>query len=170
MFATRSAAATALALTLLAGCSKPAASVQGAGGGATAPTPTKPASGPDIIITSADLPRPRAGMWEITEVMNGRTHTMRNCESGRPFAPRELGKGCLKFEFKRSFLGAISIDASCQMHGVSSQMHATASGDFNSDFTTDTEGSFSIGGRPAQTISSHAEHRYIGPCAARGDN
>ena len=168
----RSSALAALALVLVAGCSP-----KGGGGANTAAgspgAPAAPASGPDTVITEADLPHLKAGVWEITTSGAGEpTETRRRCETGESIKPQQVGKGCSKFELKRTFLGGFVIDAVCASGGVASTMHITASGDFNSSYSSDNDGTMTVTGQAPVVIKTHTEGRYIGPCpagAADGD-
>jgi hypothetical protein len=160
-----------MGLALLGGCSRgggnaaagagPAAAT---GGGPAAPA----ASGPDISINAADMPHLKAGYWEAVTTTNGQEReTHRFCSAGKPMAPpAQMGRGCSTFSFKRTFLGAYVIDASCAEGPVASKLHMTASGDFDASYVTDGQASITMQGRPATTFTTHTQTRYLGPCPA----
>jgi hypothetical protein len=77
-----------------------------------------------------------------------------------------MGNGCSTFTFKRTVLGAYVIDADCAEGPVASKMHMTASGDFNSSYTTDSQVSIMMQGKPASSFTTHSITRWIGPCPA----
>jgi hypothetical protein len=150
---------------LLAACSKPATN-QAAAGGGSAPAAR---SGPDVTITEADLPHLKAGLWSTTSTTpgdKGPPEASTHCETGETIKPQELGKHCSQFSIKRTFLGAIVIDASCGQNGVTSTMHMTFKGDFNSSVSGDSQVSMSMPGQPAHTFATHTESHYVGPCPA----
>ncbi len=156
----------AVGLTLLAGCSKGGGAASNGAAGGTAAAP--PASGPDVNIAASDLPHLKAGYWEQTTTTNGAgPEVHRFCSSGKPVSPpAQMGRGCSTFSFKRTFLGAIVVDADCAEGPVSSKMHMTASGDFNSTYVADSQVSIVMQGRPASNFSTHSVSRWIGPCPA----
>jgi hypothetical protein len=166
-----------LSLVLLAGCGKSggAANTASAGGNAAAggPAAAAPARGPDVAIAAADLPHLKAGYWESTTVTTSATsngagpEVHRFCSSGKPIAPpSQMGHGCSTFSFKRTFLGAIVIDAACAEGPVASKLHMTASGDFNSTYTTDSQASIIVQGQPPSNFTTHSVARWVGPCPA----
>ncbi len=165
MRVSKPAAAAALGLALLAGCSK------GGGAGNTASAggaPQAPASGPDVAIQAADMPHPKAGLWETATTTNGSGPELHKfCESGKPVSlPANMGQGCQSFSFKRTFLGAFVIDAACAEGPVATKVHTTISGDFNTSYTGDTQASIETQGHPASSFTTHAVSHWIGPCPA----
>jgi hypothetical protein len=163
------AACAALGLLLVAGCSKGGGQATNTASGAPgAPAAAAPASGPDTAITAADMPRLKAGYWEtVTTTNGGAPETEHFCSSGKPLSmSRNAGHGCGTFSFKRTFLGAIVIDAACAEGPIASKIHMTASGDFNSSYTTDGQVSLTMQGKPAQTMSTHSASHWVGACPA----
>ena len=158
----------ALALVSVAGCS-PKSGGAGAGASASAGSPGTAASGPDTVITEADLPHPKAGVWEVTTTGPGETtETRRHCETGASIKPVQVGKNCSRFEIRRTFLGGYVIDAACGSQELSSTMHVTVSGDFNSAYSGDTDATMTVKGQAPVVIKTHTVGRYIGPCPAGG--
>jgi len=163
-----------LGLMLLAGCGKSGGAANTAAGGAAntatagAPGAAAPASGPDVAIQAADMPRLKAGYWESTTTTNGaEAEVHKICESGKPLsAPPSMGKGCAALTFKRTFPGGFVIDANCADGPVAMKMHMTASGDFNSTYTTDSQVSMTMQGKPATNFTTHTVARWLGPCPA----
>ena len=172
MTVSKAAGLAALGLLLVAGCSKGAG--QTAHTAATAATAGAPpaavasASGPDKAITAADMPHLKAGYWETVSTTNGEApETRRFCSSGKPLAPpKNESHACSTFSFKRTLLGAIVVDADCAEGPVASKMHMTVSGDFNSSYTTDTQASIIMQGKPASTINTHSVSHWVGACPA----
>jgi hypothetical protein len=166
-----SAAIAALGLVLIAGCSPKG----GAANNTAAATPSgspaasgaAPASGQDVTIAATDLPRPKAGLWETVTTTEGQAPTTsRRCEKGEAIkAP--VNKDCAKFEFKRTALGGIEMNIACGPHSDVT-VHAVITGDFDSHYVSDTEGTATIPGHPPMVIKTHSEGRYIGPCPAGG--
>jgi len=154
-----------LGLLVLAGCSKGggAGNTAAAGGAGQAP-----ASGPDVAILAADMPHPKAGLWETATTTNGSGPELHKfCESGKPVSlPANMGQGCQSFSFKRTFLGAFVIDAACAEGPVATKVHTTISGDLNTSYTDDTQASILTQGHPASTFTTHSVSHWIGPCPA----
>ena len=140
---------------LLGACSKPAAN-SAAGG---------------VVISQADLPKLKPGLWEISVSNDGKPPTIAappECETGETMIPKDIGKACSQFVFKRTFLGAIVIDAVCAMGGASTTMHMTIHGDFNGDYTGDSQVTLTVAGQPTRTFTTHSESKYLGPCPPGG--
>jgi hypothetical protein len=165
MRVSKTAAAAAIGLLLLAGCSRGGGAPNSASAGGAA---QGPASGPDVAIQAADMPHPKAGLWETATTTNGSGPELHKfCESGKPVSlPANMGQGCQSFSFKRTFLGAFVIDAACAEGPVATRMHMTISGDFNTSYTSDTQASILTQGHPASTFTTHAVSHWIGPCPA----
>lgn len=150
---------------LLASCAPKTAGNAAAGGAQGQAAGGGPASGPDVVIQASDLPKPKVGYWQIVEADDkGHSSTSQHCETGKPVDFSQMGKGCSQFTIKRTFLGDIVMDASCNEGGYATTMHITAHGDFNSSYTVDGEGSVSIPNRPVDTFKTHTEARYVGAC------
>jgi hypothetical protein len=137
---------------LLAACSKPGAPA---------------ANGPDVVITQADLPKMKPGLWTTSVSENGQPATSsQHCETGEQVGMADVSKECSKFVFKRTALGAIVIDADCASDGSSSTMHMTVSGDYNAHVTGDAQVTMKLPGNPPMVIATHAESTYVGACPA----
>jgi hypothetical protein len=159
-------AAVSVSLIALGACSKGGGASSGqaaAGGGGGA---ASPASGPDTVITEADLPRMKAGKWQKVESGEGdKPSTDTYCESGKPIQmQRGNPKECSKFEIKKTFLGGIVMNMTCSTPQYSMTAHATASGDFNSHWSGDVEMTMTAAGKPPMTTRFHTESTYLGPC------
>jgi hypothetical protein len=157
---TPTAAVALAALALLAACgSKPGATAAASAGGA-------PTSGPDVPITMADLPRPRAGLWQkVVDDGDGKPTTTTNCLSGKGAAMPKGPPGCSQFTMKRTFLGHIVTDMNCVTPQFTMVMHAEASGDFQTNMTSDVTMTVSTKQMAPTTTKMHAEDHYLGPCA-----
>jgi hypothetical protein len=151
----RTALCLAVGLGTLAACSR-------------APTHQAAASsGPDVTITQADLPKLKPGLWVTSVSENGAAATTsQHCETGEAVGMADMSKECSKFVFRRSVLGAITIDAVCGAGGYSSTMHMTVHGDYNSAIAGDAQIAMTLPGRPPTTIATHSESHYAGPCPA----
>ncbi|HEY1752203.1 MAG TPA: hypothetical protein VGG29_13155 [Caulobacteraceae bacterium] len=159
--------AAAAGLMMAAACSQGGgsgntAATNGAGGAGQA---AKPASGPDIVISAADMPHVKAGYWARVETTNGQgAQVTHSCESGKPVDFGKTPKECSSFALKRTFLGAIVLDGACKSGPVSSTMHVTISGDFDSHYVTDGAATITMEGRPPTSFATHTEAKYLGPC------
>ncbi|MGA0599774.1 DUF3617 domain-containing protein [Caulobacter sp. KR2-114] len=163
-------AAVSVSLIALGACSKGGASSgasQAAGGGSGGGA-ASPASGPDTVITEADLPRLKAGKWQKVETGDdGKSSTDTYCESGRQLQMKRADlKSCSQFEIKRTFLGGIVMNMTCGNPQYTMTAHATASGDFNSHMTSDVQMTMAVQGKPPVVTKVHTEATYLGPCDA----
>lgn len=159
----RSLVCVTVAAGLLAACSKPA----GPAGSAQAAASAAPASGPDTVISENDLPHPKGGEWLLTVSADGSPPVShRDCESGERIdvKPKDMGKNCSQFSLKRTFLGALVMDATCTTGPVSYSFHLNVHGDFNNNYVTDSTGSVTMQGQPTRSFTSHTEAHYLGPC------
>jgi len=138
---------------LLSACSKPAG----------------PAGGADVVISQADLPKLKPGLWETSVSNDGKPATSsQHCETGERIGMEAMSKACSKFEFRRSALGVITIDAVCGAGGYSSTMHMTVSGDYESKITGDGLITMNNPDHAPTAITTHSESHYVGPCPAGG--
>ena len=153
------AAATIAVLTLLAACGPKAGGNATASGGA-------PATGPDVPISLADLPRQKAGIWQTTlDDGDGKPATMTHCLSGKVPAMPKLPPGCSQMSIKRTILGAYVIDMSCTTPEYSMAMHSVVTGDFNSNVSSDGTMTTSTKQTAPTTSKMHTVAHYVGPCA-----
>ena len=124
--------------------------------------------GPDTVISQADLPHPKAGMWVVTSSSNGAPpHVSHSCYKGEPLKLNEHPvPGCTGLVLKRTFLGDYVMDAACSSpQGMSSSMHVVTHGDFtNGAYTSDGTMHMVIPGRPPLDMTSHTEAHWLGPC------
>lgn len=141
-------------LGLLAACHKPAA-------------PSGQAGGAGAVITAADLPHPHPGEWSISDESLGTGFKSTVCIPDRPFNVGKVTAHCQSFVYRRTAGGGVSVDAQCGKGLVSSSLHITAQGDFQSAYTTDMQLSFTLApGQPAHVTHTRMEYRYLGPCPA----
>jgi len=151
------------ALCLVAACGKSGAN-SGAGGSPPA-TAAAPSSGPDTPLAYADLPHPRAGLWQTTtDNGDGHPDTSTTCLSGQAPAMAKMPDGCAQPSIKRTFTGQIVIDASCKTPHFSMTGHSVSSGDFQNHVSTDSETSMTMGSQPTRSSKIHIDSRWIGPC------
>jgi hypothetical protein len=151
--------ALAAVAALAAGCHKPRPpAVSGQGGGA---------SGGAVIVGAADLPHPHPGEWAITDESQGQGFHNTVCVTDRPFNVGKVTAFCQSFVYRRTLGGGLTVDARCGKGPVSSSLHMTAQGDFNSAYSTDTEMSFTLRpGAAPHVTRTHMDYRYLGPCPA----
>jgi hypothetical protein len=152
------------ALSLLAACGpKPSANATANAGAPTAGA--APASGPDVQITMADLPHPRAGLWQkVVDDGDGKPTTSTNCLSDKTPTMPKGPPGCSQFSMKRTFLGHIVTDMNCVTPQFTMVMHADASGDFQTNMTSDVTMTVSTKQTAPTTTRMHTEDHYLGPC------
>jgi Protein of unknown function (DUF3617) len=155
------------AVVLAAACSPKGGANTSAQQGATPAAPAaKPTSGPDVAISEADFPHAKAGYWEVKITGdNGVVDTHHSCSSGQPpkLKVGPYAKYC-QFSFKRTFLGAIVGDSTCNFGKITGTTHIKAQGDFNTAYSTDASGTMTIPGHPPINFRSHTEARWVGPC------
>ena len=162
-------AAAVAVVGLLAACGQKGGAA-GPPGQAAAPT-AQPGGGADVQLNFADLPKPRAGLWRTT-IDNGQGHvvTDTHCLSGQqPNISREpnLGKPgspCSQFTIKKTFLGAIVVDANCSNGAFTMTSHAVATGDFSTNMSSDSQMTMAGPNLPSRTVKVHSEAHWLGPC------
>ena len=166
---TPTAAVALAALSLLAACGpKGGGNATASAGAPGSPSATgAPASGPDVAITMADLPRPKAGLWQNTlDDGDGKPTTTTTCYSGKTPNMPKMPQGCSQLGIKRTFLGAVTMDMNCATPDFTMVMHSTVTGDFQSSMSSDAVMTMSMKGSAPKTSKMHSEAHYIGPCPA----
>ncbi|HEY3950152.1 DUF3617 domain-containing protein [Phenylobacterium sp.] len=158
------ASAAALAtFALLAGCSPKGGGTTTASGAAAAGAP---ASGPDVQVDLANMPHQRAGLWKtVLDDGDGKPDVSTTCMSGETPAVPKMPATCKQFTIKRTFLGAYVMDMDCATADYSMTAHAVVTGDVQTHLTGDSTITMSINHAPTQTIKSHTDATWIGPCA-----
>jgi hypothetical protein len=130
---------------------------------ASAAAPAAP--GGDVVISEADLPHPRAGAWERVDPSEEHGAPDRFCVVDRPFSIGKLRTSCQKFVFHRTMMGGLTIDSECGQHGVSSKMHMSATGDFQSAYSTEVQMAITLRpGEPPHMVNTKMDFRYVGAC------
>lgn len=148
-------------LCLVAACGSSGGNT--AAGASHAGAASTPAGGTPLAY--ADLPRPRAGLWQtVTDNGDGHPDTSTSCLSGRAPAVANMPVGCAQPIIKRTFTGAIVIDASCETAHFRMTGHTVSTGDFQSHVSTDSETTMIIGNQPPRTSRIHIDSRWVGPC------
>ncbi len=166
MTISRTALVLVAGAALIAGCSKAGGNAQTTASTSGAPA-AAPSSGPDTVITQADLPHPKAGLWVVSSSTNGGPpHTSQSCYHGEPFKMNEHPvPGCTGMVLKRTFLGDYVMDANCAEHGFESSMHMVVHGDWTGGaYTTNGAMHMVFPGRPPMDITTHSEAHWMGPC------
>lgn len=160
---TPTAAIALAALSLLAACGPKGggnATATASGGGAA------PASGPDVSLTFADLPHPKAGLWQTTlDDGDGKPASSTTCYSGKTPTMPKMPPGCSQFNIKRTFLGHIVMDMNCATPEFTMVMHSEAQGDFQTSMSSDATMTMSTKQMAPRTTKMHSEAHYLGPCA-----
>jgi hypothetical protein len=145
------------AMSLLAACGP-----KGAGNAATGGTP---ASGPDVSINIADLPHPKAGLWQsVIDDGDGKPMTTTTCFSGKTPTMPKMPPGCSQFSIKRTFLGHFVMDMNCATPEFTMVMHSEATGDFQNNMASDATMTMSSKQMGPRTSKMHTEAHYVGPC------
>jgi hypothetical protein len=150
-------------LCLVAACGKPGGT---AGASAAAPMAgAGPTSGPNTAVTFADLPHPRAGLWQTTtDDGDGHPDTSSACLSGAAPTVAKMPAGCDQPSIKRTFTGSIVVDATCKTAQFSMTAHSVSTGDFQSHVTTESESTMTMAGQPPRTSKLHIDAHWVGPC------
>ncbi|HZZ87740.1 MAG TPA: DUF3617 family protein [Caulobacteraceae bacterium] len=157
-------AMTALALASLAACGPKGGGNMAASGGSVAPATSAPAA--DVAVNMADLPHPRAGLWQNTiDDGDGKPATDTSCLSGKTPTMPKMPPGCSQFSIRRTILGHYVMDMNCTTPRFTMVMHSEASGDFQNSMSSDATMSMTVAGQPPQTHKMHTEAHYVGPCA-----
>ena len=161
-------ALAAASLCILANCGpKGGQTASQAGPAASAPVAAAAQGGADQVIDFSALPRPRAGLWQtVTDTGDGQPETTTSCFSGK-MPNIKMPATCSKVSFKRTFTGAIVSDMDCGSPGGAYHMisHSVGTGDFQSTWASDGVLTLEMRGRPPQVVKTHAEAKYLGPCA-----
>jgi hypothetical protein len=158
------AAAGALAtIALLTACGPKAG---GASTSVGAPGAGAPASGPDVAIGLTDMPRQRAGLWKnVIDDGDGKPDVETSCASGKISALPKMPAGCSQPRLKRTLLGAYVMDLNCATPKYTMVEHAVLTGDFQTHVSGDMTMTMSINQAPTQTIKTHNDATWLGPCA-----
>jgi hypothetical protein len=155
--------ATLATFALLAACSPNGGGNTTASGAAAAGAP---ASGPDVQINIADMPRQRAGLWKtVLDDGDGKPDTSTNCMSGNVPAIPKMPAECKQFTLKKTFLGAYVMDMSCATPEYSMTAHAVVSGDPQSHLVGDSTMTMSTKDQPTKSMKMHTDATWVGPCA-----
>jgi hypothetical protein len=164
---------TKRSLALAGFCLIAACGPKGGGASSGQATAAPPASGADVQLSFADLPRPRAGLWRTTlDNGHGRLVTDDHCLSGKaPNIGREARfghgpSGCGQVSVRRTLLGAIVMDMTCGASGLTMTSHTVATGDFQTTMTSDSKMTLSAGRMATRTLTFHSEAHWVGPCPA----
>ena len=109
-------------------------------------------SGPDVEINMSDLPHPKPGLWQnVIDDGDGKPDTITSCLSGKTPTMPKMPAGCSQFSIKRTFLGHIVMDMNCTTPQFTMVMHSEATGDFQSNMSSDATMTMSGPNMPAKT-------------------
>ena len=124
-----------------------------------------------------DMPPRKAGLWELTMSMEGRSmpmQTFQHCiDAATDKAMNDVGGGmrteqCSKQDMQRSG-NTITVDSVCNIGGATTTSRAVVTGDFNAGYTVKVsskrEGGPAIPGLPAETNMT-IDAKWTGPCKA----
>jgi hypothetical protein len=164
--------ATLLGLTslcLIAACGQKGGNATASAGGTSSGggAPAAATSGADTTLTMADLPHPKAGLWEttITDTDLPKPSTDTNCLSGQAPSMTKMPEGCADLSIKRTFTGQIVIDANCKTPQFTMVAHSVSTGDFQTHMSTDSESTMTMQGQPPRMSKMHIDAHWVGPCA-----
>jgi len=107
----------------------------------------------------ADMPRPRAGLWEW--VGDGRRGEV--CWTGQPLHIPGSAGACSTITYALAAGGA-EIDAVCGGGQVVSRTHMVFTGNVQSAYAVDTHNNLAVAGKPPIVSDLHAAFRFAGPC------
>jgi hypothetical protein len=129
----------------------------------TAAAPTE-AAGSSALLTVADLPRIRAGQWEIrTTRENGEVEVTEQCVEGdQTIAASTASEDCPPTI--RRIDGGFGIEGRCAADGYVSEVRATMRGDFQRRYVGEMKFTVSGGGGEVTHIDQRVEAIYQGPC------
>jgi hypothetical protein len=118
---------------------------------------------------AAELPARKAGLWEITTNVSGRSMQMQHCiDASTDQALQNRGgaaggSDCSKRDVQRSG-STITVDSVCTVAGKAVTTHMVVNGSFDSEYTMNiTSQKADAPGGPS-TITMRA--KWLGPCAA----
>jgi hypothetical protein len=132
---------------------------------------------PIMAAASDDLPKRKAGLWEIKMMLNGRSAPLRNIQQCADAETDALmttslagvaGKACEKPRVSRSD-GRVTIESTCKSDSGSRTTRAVIAGDFDSAYTitvtsgaagAESSGSAESVGQAPMTM----EAKWLGPC------
>lgn len=147
---------------LVAGCNRPATTTEASTTETTAAS-TATSTATETTATPSALPRPPAGQWRASIVMNGGApRVATNCVTEQEVGFDRRPEGCSEFGSHMEG-GAVVTHSVCSAQGVTVNSDTRAEGDFNSRYTT--TGTIVAGG---QTNRINATMEYLGPCPAGG--
>jgi hypothetical protein len=156
----RLAPALALAAIAAVACAPKASAPPGASGMVT---PVAVGTGPQL--TEADMPHPKAGLWEMKSAVTG---VRQNCLSGQVLTVFAARPGCGQVSRQRSADGAVVMNSQCQgAGGATSTAAVSATGDGQTSLSVELAiHSAAKAEAPKIAMSDHIDYRYLGPCAA----
>jgi hypothetical protein len=134
------------------------------------PRPAPPAaraSAPDVAISESDLPRPKHGLWQMTEFVGGiADHPVNHCyRGGLLVMPPSRPFRCSALSFKRTAAGEYVMDATCVITDMTETMHDVVRGDFaGGHYTDDDRVHVQTAGGGTEDFTGHAEAHWLGPC------
>lgn len=100
----------------------------------------------------SDLPRVRAGLWNVTDTSGTRVTRDQECESGRA-QDLDLGENCGRLSVRRTLSGGFYITARCTGDDGEARVSMHAEGDFQTRYVLDTK--LVVTGRREQTVEGH---------------
>ena len=122
-----------------------------------------------------DMPKRKAGLWEIKMMVAGREMPMRNirqCTDAETDSMMSTNFGgpmagdCAKPTITR-ISGAITVDSTCTIAGTTTSTRAVFTGDFDSAYTvavTSMPGRAGAGAGPGGQPQMTMEAKWLGPC------
>jgi hypothetical protein len=156
----------AMALAALAACNQTAPGGGGASTSGAGPTSAGSVSGGHgATLSFADMPHPRAGLWQVTiDDGSGQPTTMIRCYGDAP----SVGPppNCAKLDITRNATGAVVADMDCGDANGHFTSHSVATGDYQNEMHS--AGTTTVTGADGQPRTSNVrtDGKYLGACPA----
>ena len=119
--------------------------------------------------SAAELPARKAGLWEITSNVGGRSMQMQQCTDASTDQALQSrggaggGSDCSKRDVQRSG-STMTVDSVCTVAGKAVTSHTVINGSFDSEYTVNitSQKADAPGGQSMITMRA----KWLGPCAA----
>ncbi len=118
--------------------------------------------------SAAELPARKAGLWEITSSVSGRSMKMHQCtdastdQAMQGHGGAAPGDDCSRRDVQKSG-STMTIDSVCTTAGKAVTSHIVVNGSFDSEYTMNitSQGAGMPGGQSVVTLKA----KWLGPCA-----
>jgi hypothetical protein len=119
--------------------------------------------------SAAELPARKAGLWEITSNVGGRSMQMQQCTDASTDQALQSrggaggGSDCSKRDVQKSG-STMTVDSVCTVAGKAVTSHTVINGSFDSEYTVNITSQKADAPGGQSTITMRA--KWLGPCAA----